>query len=312
MNFRSRVDQELQAALEFLPVLELPGDLPAIRNFAPLPREKADDVRETDMRMPGGDGQDMLVKRFEAKGEEAHTGNRPALLWIHGGGYVLGHPEAEGIICEQFVHSSGCVVFAPDYRLAPEHPYPSALMDCYAVLQKMAEHAEEYGIDPTRIAIGGGSAGGGLAAALALLARDRGGPAICFQMPLYPMLDDRNVTPSTHEELDPAVWSRANNQVAWQMYLGEHGSESLYGVPARATDLSGLPPAYLCIGQMDLFRDETIDYAARLAQAGVDVELHVHPGLYHASELFVLDAAISKRVRSEYVEALTRALTKKA
>ncbi|WP_082967450.1 alpha/beta hydrolase [Paenibacillus oryzae] len=309
MSFRSRVDAELREGLDILPVLKLPDDLDEVRKFSPLPREKASDVRETDLYIQGAGGQNMLLKRFEPV-EQTPGELLPAVLWIHGGGYILGHPEAEGALCEQFVQKAGCIVFAPDYRLAPEHPYPAPLEDCYAALSHMANEAESLGIDASRIAIGGGSAGGGLAAALALLARDRGGPSICFQMPLYPMLDDRNEAPSTYEEMDPAVWNRENNQAAWRMYLGEHGEGSPYAAPGRAVDLKGLPPAYLCVGQMDLFRDETISYAARLAQADVDVELHVHPGCYHASELFIPDAAISRRVRLEYVAAMARALGK--
>ncbi|WP_421924796.1 alpha/beta hydrolase [Paenibacillus luteus] len=292
-----------------LPVLKLPDDLYEVRKFSPLPREKADDVRETDLFITGAGGQGMLVKSYEPA-ERTEEDLLSAVLWIHGGGYILGHPEAEGALCEQFVQNAGCVVFAPDYRLAPEHPYPAALEDCYTLLCHIVSDAAEYRIDASRIAVGGGSAGGGLAAALALLARDRGGPALCFQMPLYPMLDDRNEAPSTHEDMDPAVWNRENNKAAWRMYLGESGEGSPYSAPSRATDLNGLPPAYLCVGQMDLFRDESISYAARLAQAGVDVELHVHPGCYHASELFIPDTQISRRIRLEYVDAMVRALSK--
>ncbi|WP_020617780.1 alpha/beta hydrolase [Paenibacillus daejeonensis] len=308
MSFDRRVDPELTGALGMLPVLALPEDMEKIRAFAPLPREKSAAVRETDLYIDGADGRQMLIKMFEPIDEPADP--RPAILWIHGGGYILGHPDAEGYVCEQFVLHAGCVVLAPDYRLAPEHPYPAALEDSYTALTWLAQSVDKLLVDPARIAIGGGSAGGGLAAALALMARDRGGPKICFQMPLYPMLDQRNEAPSTHEELHRAVWSRPNNEAAWQMYLGTADPDHPWASPARAEDLSGLPPAYLCVGQLDLFRDETIQYAARLMQAGIDVELHVHPGLYHASELFVPDATISKRVRAGYVDALARAFAK--
>lgn len=310
MSFDRRVDPELADTLNVLPVLRLPDDMGVIRSFTPPPREKSAEVRETDLYIAGADGRQMLVKRFEPIAEPDSP--RPAILWTHGGGYILGHPDGEGYVCEQFVIHTGCVVFAPDYRLAPEHPYPAALEDSYAALVWLAQSAEELHVDPTRIAVGGGSAGGGLAAALALMARDRGGPGICFQMPLYPMLDHRNEAPSTREELHPAVWSRPNNGAAWQMYLGTADPSHPWASPARAEDLSGLPPAYLCVGQLDLFRDETIEYAARLMREGINVELHVHPGLYHASELFVPDAAISQRVRASYIDALARAFARTA
>jgi acetyl esterase/lipase len=176
----------------------------------------------------------------------------------------------------------------------------------------MTNAAEELNIDLSRIAIGGASAGGGLCAALALMARDRGGPSICFQMPLYPMIDDRNMTPSSHEITDPAVWNRANNVAAWTMYLGEHarGDISPFAAPSRATNLAGLPPAYTCVGQLDPFRDETMDYVARLAQAGVDVEFQLYPGCYHGFEHVVPKAEISGRARNGYINALARAFTR--
>jgi acetyl esterase/lipase len=143
------------------------------------------------------------------------------------------------------------------------------------------------------------------------MARDKGGPSLCFQLPLYPMLDDRNLTPSSHEITHPAVWNRANNLVAWEMYLGGPaggGDTSLYAAPGRADDLAGLPPTYTCVGQLDPFRDETIEYVTRLAQAGVEVEFHLYPGGYHGFEHVVPTAGISRRARTEYINAMARAL----
>jgi len=308
-DFISRVHPELREGVITLPPLRLPDDLPAIRQSPPPPGGTPPEVRTTTRRILGADGNEMLIKIYEPAGREGRR--LPALLWIHGGGYVLGHPDGDDGLCGEFVKNADCVVVSPDYRLAPEYPYPAALEDCYAALTWMANSTEEWNLDPARIAIGGASAGGGLAASLALLARDRGGPAVCFQMPLYPMIDDRNVTPSSREITYPGVWNRANNIAAWKLYLGDRagGEISPYAAPSRATDLRGLPPAYTCVGQLDPFRDETLDYVARLAQAGVDVEFHLYPGGYHGFELAGADTGIGQRARSGYIDALARALS---
>lgn len=234
----------------------------------------------------------------------------PGLLWIHGGGYVLGTPEMNDDLCKRYVTEANCVVVSVDYRLAPENPYPAAIEDCYAALKWFAEHAEELGVDSFRLAIAGASAGGGLTAALSLLARDRQGPPIVFQMPLYPMIDDRNNTQSSSEITDERVWNRDSNMKGWAMYLGTNQEEDVspYAAPARATDFSGLPPTYTCIGDLDPFRDETIDYIVRLRQSGVPVEFHLYPGCFHGFEVLVPQAEISQRATREYVQALKRAL----
>lgn len=234
----------------------------------------------------------------------------PGLLWIHGGGYVLGTPEMNDDLCQRYVTEANCVVVSVDYRLAPENPYPAAIEDCYAALKWFSEHAEEFGVDSSRLAIAGASAGGGLTAALSLLARDRQGPPIVFQMPLYPMIDDRNNTRSSSEITDERVWNRDSNMKGWAMYLGPNQEEDVspYAAPARATDFSGLPPTYTCIGDLDPFRDETIDYIVRLRQSGVPVEFHLYPGCFHGFEVLVPQAEISQRATREYVQALKRAL----
>lgn len=310
MDFISRVAPDLKQGVTLLPPLHLPDDLAKARQTVILPAERSESVQITERYIPGADAQEMLIKIYEPIQREGKK--LPALLWIHGGGYVLGHPNGDDGLCESFVQAAGCVVISPDYRLAPEHPFPAAIEDCYAALVWLASVADEWNIDLSRLAIGGASAGGGLTAALALLARDRGGPAICFQMPLYPMIDDRNVTPSSYEITDPAVWNRANNVAAWTMYLGEHahGDISPYAAPSRARNLTGLPPAYTCVGQLDPFRDETIEYVARLAQAGVDVEFQLYPGCYHGFEHVVPNAEISERAKVGYIYALTRALNR--
>ena len=224
----------------------------------------------------------------------------------------MGHPDMDDALCERFVQAATCVVVSVDYRLAPEHPYPAAIEDCYAGLTWMTNEAERLRIDLERVAIAGASGGGGLTAALALMARDKGGPSLIFQMPLYPMLDNRNSTASSHEITTAnATWNRANNLSAWNMYLGEGTDDSdisPYAVPSLAENLSGLPPTYTCVGQLDLFRDETIEYVTRLAQAGVDVEFHLYPGSYHCFEVFVPQAEVSQRASQSYVDAIARAL----
>jgi acetyl esterase len=205
----------------------------------------------------------------------------------------------------------GAVVVTVEYRLAPEAPFPAPLEDVYAGLVWFAEHAADYGVDPARIAIHGISAGGGLCAGLALLARDRGGPAIAFQYLGVPEVDDRLTTPSMTAFTDTPIWNRPNAIVSWDSYLGEgvpgSADVSPYAAPARATDLSGLPPAYVSTMAFDPLRDEGIAYGLALLAAGVPVELHLFPGTFHGSTL-IEGAAISKREITERVAVLRRAL----
>ncbi|MGC8487686.1 MAG: alpha/beta hydrolase [Clostridia bacterium] len=256
---------------------------------------------------PGDPG--IRVKTFAPRVRTA--GPTPGLLWIHGGGYVLGSADGADAVCQTLAREIPAVVAAVDYRLAPEHPFPAGLDDCYAALVWLARAAGSLGVSPKRIGVAGMSAGGGLAAAVTLLARDRGEVPVCFQMPLYPMLDDRNETPSSREILDARTWDRAKNLTAWKHYLGAEPGEtdiSAYAAPARAADLSRLPPTYTMVGSLDLFRDETMDYVARLAHAGVPVEFHLVPGGFHGFEWSVPDAEVSQRARDAYVNALRRGL----
>jgi acetyl esterase/lipase len=232
---------------------------------------------------------------------------RPGLLWIHGGGYVIGTAEDDRarLIAEQV----GCRVVSVDYRLAPEHPFPAGVEDCHAALLWMFEHSSELAVDPSRIAIGGQSGGGGMAAGLTLLNRDRGGPRPALQLLLYPMIDNLHDTPSGRIVNHP-VWNRDTSLRAWEMYLDGtpgHGASG-YAAAARARDLAGLPPTYICVGTADLFRDEDIDYARRLVSAGVPTELAVFPGLYHGADLFAPGAAVSRRLHHSFVAALADAL----
>jgi acetyl esterase/lipase len=229
----------------------------------------------------------------------AASGPRPCVYSIHGGGYVMGSYEMDDLKFDQLCQAHDCVGVSVEYRLAPETPYPAPLEDCYAGLAWVFQHAEQLGIDPSRVGVSGVSAGGGLAAALALLVRDRGAYTLAWQLLDCPMLDDRQRTPSSQAD-DLIVWSRESNTFGWKSYLGVlHGSDSVpyHAAPARAKDLSGLPPAYVCVGGADGFRDENIEYALRLNGAGVQCELHVYPGAPHGVMLFATTDVAQRYLR---------------
>ena len=235
----------------------------------------------------------------------------PALLWMHGGGYVLGTIDHDDIFLKQITLAAECVTVAVAYRLAPEHPYPAPLEDCYAALSWLASQAGDIGIDSYRIAIGGASAGGGLAAGLALLARDRTEIDIISQFLIFPMLDDRNTLLASDTLPDTLIWTRENNRIGWCAYLGdETGGDNVpaYASPSRAGDMTGLPPAFIAVGDLDLFAPEDIEYARRLVEAGVATELHVYPGGCHGFYDMAPDAAISRQFTDDFCRALKQAL----
>jgi acetyl esterase/lipase len=225
----------------------------------------------------------------------------PALLWIHGGGYVLGNAQQDDRLCQRFTRELGITVTAVDYRLAPEHPYPAPLEDCYSALTWLAGLPA---VDPTRVAIGGASAGGGLAAALALLARDRGEVTPALQLLAYPMLDDRSGTGP--ENPNYRLWSPKSNRFGWAVYLGN--ADPQVAVPARRNDLSGLAPAWIGVGTNDLFHDEDVAYAERLAAAGVSCHVEVVPGAFHGFDLVVPKAAVSQAFFASQCTSLRTAL----
>jgi acetyl esterase/lipase len=318
MNFVDQLDPELRVVVERLPT-DRPLDLnkiPAARanmkkmmtamlaNLPPI-----EGVTSQDQSVPGFHGDPAVRVRVYRPNDQ--PSKLPALYWIHGGGYVIGDIEQDDRFMMQMVKRVGCVAVSVDYRLAPEHPFPAPVEDCYTGLKWLFRHADELGVEPSRIAIGGASGGGGLAAGLALLTRDRGEVQVAFQLLVYPMIDDRNVTSASYAITDPRMWNRESNRLGWKAYLGRDGGGadvSPYAAAARATDLTNLPPAYIPVGALDLFVDENIEYAQRLIQAGVPAELHVYPGAFHGFDLFAPSATVSKQFKADRDSALKRAL----
>ena len=232
----------------------------------------------------------------------------PGLLWIHGGGYVGGVAAQDDKMCAAFAEELGIVVASVDYRVAPEHPYPTGLHDCYDGLTWLVQQSC---VDPARVAIGGYSAGGGLAAALALYARERGEIPLRFQLLSYPMLDDRTALRTDIDESNFRGWNNKANYFGWESYADQPpGSAGITGLiaPSRQEDLSGLPPAWIGVGTLDLFHDEDVAYAERLQSAGVPCQLHVAKGAFHGFDIIRRNASVSQAYRSSYIDALTGAL----
>ena len=230
-----------------------------------------------------------------------------AALYLHGGGMIYSLAETAPMYdaaVRSYVAASGVPMLVVDYRVAPEHPDSIPVEDCYAALCWLAENAAELGADPARLAVAGDSAGGGLAAGVSLLARDRGGPALALQLLIYPMLDDRTSAPDPALPPEFLTWTYEDNVTGWSALRGEHAELSVYAAPARAENLTGLPPTYLDTGDLDIFRAEDIDYARRLSAAGVPTELHVHPGCPHAFESLAPDADVSRRAIADRVRRL--------
>lgn len=309
-----RVHPDLQGMLDVFPPMDFDhlDDVREAMANSPTP-PILNDIEVADQMIDGHDGNSLRIRIYKQKDE---TNTLPALLWIHGGGYVMGVPEGDDGLCQRFVKEAGCVVVSVDYRLAPEHPYPTPLEDCYSALKWLADNSEMLNIDKNRIGIAGASAGGGLTAALALLAKDRQGPSLIFQMPLYPMINDLNDSFSNKEITGNYVWNHSLNERGWSMYLGDlkdSGNIPYYAAPARATvtDLQGLPYTYTCVGQLDPFRDETLQYVTQLAEAGVDVEFHLYAGAYHGFESLNPHSDIANKTIQEYIDAAKYGLHRK-
>jgi acetyl esterase/lipase len=323
VDIMERIDPQVRARLDQYRKLVGPEGLSGIADIPERRRRQAeltaprtdpaapDDVGIHDLSIsPGAEtrGEPVLVRVYRPR---ATTTPAPCIFSMHGGGMVAGSIAGDHAKTVRLARATGFVVVSVEYRLAPENPHPAALDDCYAGLAGVAERHRELGIDGDRIALYGTSAGGCLAAGVALLARDRGGPAIAHQMLLSPMLDDLSSSPSAMTNTGFGAWSRAANIQTWRAWLGkDFGTDrvSPYAAPARASDLTGLPPAYIDVGDLDLLRDEAVDFARRLSWAGVPVELHVYPGGIHGGENLAPDAELSVRVRGYRLDALRRAL----
>lgn len=294
---RARLDTsafhpDLRRAAVVLPARSVTATtLPLLRRLTSLTGRRGTEVVRIDDRVS------VRVHR-PAPGSSPSAG----ILWIHGGGYVLGGPQQNDGLCLRLAAELGAVVAAVSYRLAPEHPYPAALDDCYAALQWLGEQAE---VDADRIAIAGNSAGGGLTAALAFAARDRGGVRPVVQLLSYPMLDDR----STGAELETGLlrmWNTEANRFGWQSYLGDADPE--VAVPARRTDPAGLAPAWIGVGTADLFHAEDLAYAERLRDAGVPCRVHEVPGAFHGFDEVLPRTGVARAYLAEQIAVLRTAL----
>jgi acetyl esterase/lipase len=295
-NFRAATLPELRATMLAKAIAALPADNPSV-------------LIET-ISVPGLNGApDVRVLAYRPA-DTAHT--LPALVHLHGGGYVVGSPERKGAEHRQLAVELVCAIYSVDYRLAPETPFPGSIEDCYAVVGWLHSNASQLGIDATRIGVMGESAGGGLAASLALMIRDRGEFVLACQQLISPMLDDRT---AMNADLNPLAgefaWTREDNAFGWAALLGTSLGKpgvSAYAAAARAEDLSGLPPTFLSIAVLDLLMEEELEYARRLVCAGVPLELHVYPGTYHGFVPAFPRAGVSITAERDSREALRRAL----
>lgn len=272
-----------------------PRTLRLIRVLTAMQRSKTQGVEV--LTVDSGAG----VRLFRPTGVSEPT---PALLWIHGGGYIMGRAQQDDRLCRRFSRELGATVASVEYRLAPEHPYPAALEDCYSALAWLARLP---GVNPARVAIGGASAGGGLAAALALFARDRGEITPVLQLLAYPMLDDRSA--NSPKSRSYRLWSPNSNRFGWAAYLGD--ADPQVAVPARRDDLTGLPPAWIGVGTNDLFHEEDLAYAERLSQAGVPCQVEEVPGAFHAFDIVASKAQVSQQFFASQCASLRTALAGK-
>ncbi len=311
MNVEALMDPEIAEALANMPMMDgfAFDQLPAMREqragqIAIMQAQLSDRVERTDHLVPGAAGDpDVPIRVHRPVGA---TGDLPCVYFMHGGGYVFGTHVMDDLRFDRWCTQLNCVGVSVEYRLAPETPYPGPLEDSYAGLKWVYEHAAELGIDRARLGIGGASAGGGLAAGLALLARDRAEVPLAFQLLIYPMIDDRRTNQSSTWEVP--IWSPRSNADGWRAYLGPlFGQEPpAYAAASRATDLSGLPPAYIMVGALDGFLDEDVEYAMRMTHASVPVELHVYPGGPHGFDGLLPGTQLARRARADIEAWLAR------
>lgn len=306
------IDPQLSAILKEMPALETSADTlvgmrQAMRDWK-LTAPEAVEVNRVERFIEGRDGRQVRVLVYSPKSFAPRGG----LLWIHGGGMVMGTPEMNDAPNRYLAQHAGCVVVAVAYRLAPEFPYPAGLEDCYTVLEWMHQEASTLGITDERIAVAGESGGGALCAGLSLLVRDRGELSLSAQFLMYPMLDDRTGTsadPTPMPFSGEVVWNRASNRFCWQSVLGEaspEGSIPVYGSPGRAHTLAGLPPTFLSVGDIDLFVGENFRFAQQLIHDGVSTELHVYAGAAHGFTAWGAQTEIAQRCQGEFWDAIIR------
>lgn len=297
------------------PILYLPGLInrftrPFVkRGIAKIPLTSPQSVRLGTHRVPRTGAPSIRLVTFE---RENSTGIRPVLIWMHGGGYVVGSPEQDIAFVAKLLDRFDIVVASVDYRLAPEHPFPAPLDDCFTALEWVVEQSEVLGIDPSRLVVGGQSAGAGLAAALAQRALDQGPVTPIFQVLIYPMLDSTTVARKPKAGNGSFVWTPRNNRYAWKSYLGRDPSKGPfpdYAVPAARTEFEGLPAAWIGIGSLDLFYEENRAYADRLKKAGTNCVFYVADGAYHVFNAIFPDATTTKRFNESMFEALNAALS---
>jgi acetyl esterase/lipase len=266
-------------------------------------------IEEVGIRVSSGE------RRYRVFRPVAAVGSTAALFWIHGGGLISGTPQQDDATNERIARELGITVIAASYRLAPEHPAPAALDDLVEGYHAVLERAEEWGVDAARVVVGGASAGGGLAAALCQRLHDEGGPEPIFQLLVYPMLDDRTVLRRDIDLRHVRVWTTGSNRFGWESYLGGAPGRAdvpAYAAPARRDDLSGLPPAWIGVGSLDLFHDEDLEYARRLEEAGVPCELFVLPGAFHGFDALLRRSEAAERFHDEWVRVLGAALGARA
>lgn len=270
-----------------------------------------EDVEKKDFHATTPDGHSMLLRWYYKTNPTSGKAPGPAILYMHGGGMILGRVDLYNIPVGRYVSESGTPFLSVEFRYAPEHPHPTLVEDSYCGLQWLRDHAVELHVDPTRIGIMGDSGGGGIAAGLGLYARDKGfSPSIAKQVLIYPMLDDRNTKPDP--ELVPFMsWDYDSNMTGWAAVLGNDPKTGVggpdvseYASPARVKDPKGLPATYIEVGELDIFRNEDVEYARRLGMAGVSCELHVHPGVPHAFEAFAPDSKVAARSRADRIRVL--------
>jgi acetyl esterase/lipase len=300
---REALDPEIREAVRDIPDFVFSGEtVPMMRQNAVFAPVESPDIERTELTTEPDGGVSMTVLRHRDA-----VGNLPVLFWMHGGGTVIGNRYMDDARLGEWCRSLSCVCVSVEYRLAPEAPYPAAIDDCDEGLRYIFGHAAELRLDTRHIGVGGRSAGGGLAAALALRWRDRGDDRVAFQYLEYPMLDDRMDWPSSQLDGLP-VWSRESNAFGWRAYLGEHyGSDHVPpdAAPARASELAGLPPTFITVGTADCLRDEAIDFGARLCRAGVLTELHVYAGAIHGFDMFA-DCAVVRCAARDSADWLAR------